>query len=136
MAVITGLVLLLFFAVASAEEWHEKYDQNTEITVRGKIAKIVSRDRGPVVIEIVKNQKLYKVVTAPKWFLEESLYELRLNDEVVIQGSRFVSKKGEIFIIARQIHNISNGRVYALREDQGLIPKWRQKGKRKNREDF
>lgn len=128
---IIGITMFFLCGVALAQEWEEKYDQNTEITLRGKVAEIVFKDRGPVVIGVVRNDKVYNILTGPRWFLEESLYEFRLNDEVVIHGSKYISRKGEIFIIAREIHNISNGKIYVFREDDGFIPKWRQRGKKK-----
>jgi len=121
------IFLITIGAVAEAQEWEESYDPNTEIAIRGKIAEVIQRDRGPVVIGIIKHDRIYHVLTAPGWYIEQEKIELRLGDEVVVHGAKFFSKKGELFIIARSIHNISTGKIFLFR-DEFMKPCWRGRG--------
>lgn len=128
---ITVIAMFFLSIEAFAEQWEDRYDHNTEITLKGKVAEIIVKDRGPVLIGVVKNERVYNVMTAPRWFIEESNINFSLSDEVVVYGSKYISRKGELFIIAREIHNISKGKIYVLREDDGYLPKWRQRGKKR-----
>jgi hypothetical protein len=69
-------------------------------------------------------------LTAPGWYIAQEKIELKLGDEVVVHGAKFFSKNGELFLIARSIHNISNGKIYSFR-DEFMKPCWRGKGNRK-----
>ena len=128
------IILIMIFlmtigVVAEAQEWQESYDPNTEIAIKGKIVEVIEKGKGPVVIGINKNDKIYNVITAPAWYIIQEKIDFKLGDEVVVHGAKFFSKKGELFIIARSIHNIKNGKIYQFREDQNMMPKWRGRGK-------
>uniref|UniRef100_A0A7C4ELX5 Magnetosome protein MamS/MamX domain-containing protein n=1 Tax=Thermodesulfovibrio aggregans TaxID=86166 RepID=A0A7C4ELX5_9BACT len=118
------MILIITGTVAYAQEWVESYDPNTEIAIKGKIAEIIQRDKGPVVIGVIKHDKIYHVITAPRWYVEQEKIEFNLGDEVVVHGAKFFSKKGELFIIARSIHNILTGKIYSFR-DEHMKPCWR-----------
>ncbi len=123
--IVIMISLITIGQVAEAQEWEESYDPNTEIAIKGKIAEIIQRDYGPVVIGITKHDKIYSIITAPGWYIEQEKIEFNLGDEVVVHGSKFFSKKGEFFIIARSIHNISTGKIYSFRDDN-MKPRWRE----------
>jgi lysyl-tRNA synthetase class II len=129
LSILIMIYLIIIDAVVSAQEWHESYDPNTEISIKGKIVEVIDKGKVPVVIGIIKNEKIYNVITAPGWYIIQERIDFKLGDEVVVHGSKFFSKKGELFIIARSIHNIQNGKIYQLREDHNMMPKWRGKGK-------
>ncbi|MDI6865552.1 hypothetical protein [Thermodesulfovibrio yellowstonii] len=124
------LFLITIGKFAMAQQFEESYDLNTEITIKGKIAEVIQRQHGPIVIGILKQDKIYHVLTAPAWYIEQEKIELKLGDEVVVHGAKFFSKNGELFLIARSIHNISNGKIYSFR-DEFMKPCWRGKGNRK-----
>lgn len=129
-AITIMIFLITLCKFAMAQQFEESYDPNTEITIKGKIAEIVQRQHGPVIIGISKQDKIYYVLTAPSWYIEQEKIELKLGDEVVLHGAKFFSRKGELFIIARSIHNISTGKIYSFR-DKSMKPCWRGKGNRK-----
>lgn len=128
-------IIIMIFLVTSgqtvmAEQFEDLYDPNTEITIKGKITEFIQRKHGPFVIGILKQDRIYYVLTAPRWYIEQEKIEFNLGDELLVHGSKFFSKKGEIFIIARSIHNISKGKIYSFR-DEFMKPCWRGKGQRR-----
>lgn len=133
-AIIKGSILLMFAllfinTVAFAQEWHESYDPNTEVAIRGKIVGIIQKHQGPVVIGVLQKDKIYNVLTAPSWYIEQEKIDLKPGDDIVVNGAKFFSKKGELFIFARSINNISKGKIYSFRENHHMKPKWRGRGK-------
>ncbi|MGC8795747.1 hypothetical protein [Thermodesulfovibrio sp.] len=122
-SIVIMIFLITIGQIAEAQEWEESYDPNTEIAIKGKIAEIIYRDYGPVVIGITKHDKIYNIITAPRWYIEQEKIEFNLGDEVVVHGAKFFSKKGELFIIARSIHNISTAKIYSFR-DENMKPCW------------
>ncbi len=116
--------ILFIFTSASAQEWVESYDPNTEITIKGTIAEVIQRKHGPLIIGILKEDTIYNVVTAPGWYIEQERMEFKLGDKVIVHGSKFFSRKGELFLIARSINNISKGKNYSFR-DEYMQPCWR-----------
>ncbi len=121
-------LILTVSGIASAQEWEESYDPNTEISIRGKIAEIIIREHGPVILGISRNDRIYSVITGPRWFIEQEKIEFKTGDEVLVQGAKMFSKRGEIFLLARSIHNINNGKTYSFRDDFSK-PCWRGKGR-------
>lgn len=122
-------IMSLFIILNSnvmAQQWEESYDPNTEVVIKGKIVEISSRAKGPVVLGIIKQNRIYYIITAPRWYFDEEKINLRVGDEIVVHGAKFFSHKGEFFLIARSIHNISDGKIYSLR-DQFFKPCWRGK---------
>lgn len=130
LSIIITIFLITFGQTVMAEQFEELYDPNTEITIKGKIAEFIQRKHGPLVIGILKQERIYFVLTAPRWYIEQEKIEFNLGDELVVNGSKFFSKKGEIFIIAKSIHNISNGKIYSFR-DEFMKPCWRGKKQRR-----
>ncbi len=128
---ILGLIIIsLLTTNAYAENWEEQYDPNTEITIKGKISEIIVREHGPVILGITKDNKIYHVLTAPYWYFDLERINFNAGDEVVVYGAKFFSRRGERFLIARTIHNISTGKIHTFR-DESLTPCWRGKGKHK-----
>ncbi len=123
-------LIVTFLDNAVAQEWEEQYDPNTEVAIRGKIAEIIIRQHGPVIIGLARNDRIYKVLVAPYWYIEQEKIELKTGDDVVVRGAKFFSRRGEIFLVARSMNNITTGKIYSFR-DEILKPYWRSK--RKNR---
>lgn len=113
-----------------AQEWEDNYDPNTEVEVKGKIVDIAVRERGPVILGIERNNKIYYILTAPRWYIEQEKIELKNGDEVLIHGAKFFTKRGEMFLIARSIQNLTTGKLYSFR-DKSLKPSWKERGKGK-----
>lgn len=134
MKITLGILIISFLAgiatVTEAQQWQESYDPNTEIAIKGKIVEIMQKERGQIIIGVLKQNMIYNVFTAPRWYIEEEKIDFKLGDEVVVHGAKFFSKEGTIFIIARSIHNISTGKIYQFR-DEFMKPCWRGKGYRR-----
>lgn len=123
------VVTLLINKVAYSQEWSESYDPNTEVVLKGKIVEIIYKHQGPVIIGVLQKDKIYSVLTAPMWYIEQEKIDLKVGDDIVVNGAKFFSKKGKLLIFARSIHNITEGKIYSLREDHQMKPKWRGRGK-------
>lgn len=115
--IVIMILLIITGAIASAQEWIESYDPNTEIAIKGTIAKVIQRKHGPLIIGILKEDTIYNVVTAPGWYIEQERMEFKVGDKVIVHGSKFFSRKGELFLIARSINNISKGKNYSFRDE-------------------
>lgn len=131
MSFISILLLLVIGSISMAQEEEENYDPNTEVSIKGKIAEIIIRKKGPVIIGVAVQQKIYHILISPRWYMENEKIELKTGDELVVNGAKLFSKTGEIFIIAREIQNITTGKIYTLR-DESLRPLWRGRGKHKS----
>lgn len=134
--IFTFIASLVINSIALAQDWEDGYDPNTEIAIRGRVVEIIANERGPTIIGVTRGDRVYNVFTAPRWYMESEKVDLKINDEIVVHGAKFFSKKGELSIIARSIHNISSGKLYKFREDVNLKPIWRKKNDRKKRKDF
>jgi len=93
LSILIMIYLIIIDAVVSAQEWHESYDPNTEISIKGKIVEVIDKGKVPVVIGIIKNEKIYNVITAPGWYIIQERIDFKLGDEVVVHGSKFFFKK-------------------------------------------
>ncbi|MCS7279031.1 MAG: hypothetical protein NZ530_03105 [Thermodesulfobacteriaceae bacterium] len=107
------------------EELFERYDPNTEITLQGKIVEIWVVPKRPVIIGVKKQEKIYQVVLAPKWFIIENHIEIDYQDEVVIKGAKFFTPDGNLLILAKTLENLRTKKRYLLR-DEFLKPFWRR----------
>lgn len=127
---LTILVLLplVFPIVVTAEEAPEGYDENTEVTLRGTVRDVL-RMRGPVVLRMAFQDRVYNVVTAPPWFLMRENISFQQGDELEVTGSKTYGKDGQIYIVARRLKELKTGREFPLRN--GLCyPLWRGMGNR------
>ena len=87
------LLLVTFSRITHASEG---YDLNTEITVSGTITKMLGERRGPVTYLLESEDRLFKIITGPWWYLREIELQLRENMNVptnddgswIIAGSR------------------------------------------------
>ncbi|MCX8034123.1 MAG: hypothetical protein N3A00_02255 [Thermodesulfovibrio sp.] len=131
------LIMTLIFTISSiavAQQW-EDYDPNTETAIKGKIVEVLQRPNGPMVLGVLKGGKVYYILTAPKWYYDQEKISLTIGDEIVVHGSKYFSRRGELFLIARSIHNLSNGKIYSFREEHHMKPKWRGRGRDRKHEN-
>ncbi|MEW6115973.1 MAG: hypothetical protein AB1553_03630 [Nitrospirota bacterium] len=127
---IAGLVVLLIIPLASAfaeSDVKEGYDENTEITMRGKITEIVQERRGPVIVRLKSGNKTYAVVTAPPWHLESERAAFTPGSEIEVRGSKYFGRDGALYIVARHLKDLATGRVITLR-DSSCKPMWMHRG--------
>jgi hypothetical protein len=125
------VLLLLLFSHSSAEnEAAEGYDENTEVTIRGRLGDFVREMRGPVILLLHAGTKDYRVITAPPWYIAQEGIELRPGRLYEVTGSKYFSRDGNLYIIASRLKDFSTGRITQLR-DSSCMPRW--KGSRMKR---
>lgn len=123
--------VILFFSYAYAEnEVSEGYDENTEVTLKGTIKDVGRGMRGPVIVLLQVGGKNYQVITAPPWYIAQEGIELKLGSSYEVTGSKFISRDGNLYIIASHLRDLSTGKTTQLR-DSFCMPLW--KGKRMKR---
>lgn len=128
------LTLLAFTSSARADtEIDERYDENTEVEVKGTIAGKpgwgqrgmgTGRGGGPVILAVKTKHKSYRVVTAPAWYLERQGVSFDEGAAVEVRGSRYFSNDGTVYLIAREIRDPLSGRTTFFR-DSTCKPMWR-----------
>lgn len=121
-----GLIvfLLLFSAIAGAEgDFTEKYDENTEITVRGVIMDAGRETRGPLILRVQHAGRTYLIVTAPPWYLMQESALYRKGMEIEARGSKYFGNDGNLYLLAKEIRDMPGGKVTVMRDKQ-YRPLW------------
>ncbi len=94
-------------------KFYKGYDPNTEILMRGKIKNVwISPNTNSVIIEIKRENKIYKSILDSEETLKKQQLKLTPEKEIIIKGSKFLSEKGEVFIIPDSIFVIDENRTY------------------------
>ena len=107
----------------------EKYDPNTENFLRGKVKKVWILPKYKFLIADVKRRKkIYKVIIGPLWFVKKKHIHIKPGNEIIIKGSKFFTKKGELFILTRSLYIVDKDRIYHLR-DENFKPCWKKKSR-------
>jgi len=100
------------------------YDENTEIIATGTILKIDGcQFRGLRCFVMQSNSRKLNVITAPEWFLERLHIKLRPGYEIRVVGSKFYGTDGALYLVARSIKSLPNGRHIQFR-DSKCRPVW------------
>jgi hypothetical protein len=123
-------LVLLFTNSYADNEVTEGYDENTEITIRGKLKEAGREMRGPVIVLLQSGSRDYRVVTAPPWYLAQEGIELKTGTSYEVTGSKIFARDGNIYIVASRIKDFSTGKIIQLR-DSSCKPLWRGRGTRK-----
>jgi hypothetical protein len=104
------------------------YDENTEITIKGKVIKASLAPNMGLECMIVQSRScLFRVLIAPMWFIKQIGFNPKNGDSVEITGSKFFGDDGVISLLARYIKFYPKGRKYFLR-DKNCRPVWHTKG--------
>jgi hypothetical protein len=129
MRIFVGTVtyLLLFSLAYAGADIAEKYDENTEMTIKGSVIEIVHERRKPVVVKLKAGDNIYNIVTAPAWYLSKESITFGSGDVLVVTGSRYFSRDGILYLIAKQVKNSETGMLFILR-DSLCRPMWRGHG--------
>lgn len=125
-----GLILLLVLFLISIPSYGQKtqhfYNVDNEITVEGRIQKIIMepryKDTSPflvVVLEEKKTKKLYHVEISPVWFFDHDFHK---GENLKVKGSLYSSETRSLNIIAREVQ--CRGETLFLRDKHGF-PNWR-----------
>jgi len=125
------LSLFMYSSVQAESDIKEGYDENTEISVKGKITEILPWEKGPLVIKLATSSKTYELITAPPWYLSQQNISLFQGLEIEVTGSKYAGSDGAVYIISCQIRFPATGKILTLR-DSAYRPIW-GKHKRHNR---
>jgi hypothetical protein len=113
----------------SGLDFEKGYDLNTVTTVKGKVISIDSGE-GSVPVTIIVQQRAGKIhaVAAPGWFWSDRGISIKPNEEIEVSGAKAQGKDGNMYIISREITNISTGKAVTLRTENGRAA-WRGGGR-------
>lgn len=118
--------ICLFFIVQPSHaetDLSDVYDENTEITISGKILDITLPKRGPIILKISHSRRTSYVVTAPPWYLLQHNIVFSSGLMIEVKGSKYFGRDGNIYIIGREIRCPHTGKKIILR-DMNSRPIW------------
>ncbi len=105
------------------------YDENTEVQIRGEIQQVeIKPCKGLKGFLLNSNGRDYIVLTGPAWFLREIGLRLPDGEKVEVTGSKFYGHDGVLYLLARSIKFLSEGRIVMLR-DRACKPVWNNSGR-------
>lgn len=127
-ALVFFICILLTARTAYAEtDLSEVYDENTEITISGKIIGIALPKRGPIILKLSPGRITYYVVTAPPWYLSQQDIVFNTGLMIEVKGSKYFGREGNIYIIGREIKCRDTGKKIILRDIYSR-PLWGRNG--------
>jgi hypothetical protein len=105
------------------------YDLNTVVTIKGKVISVDAEGgSGPVTITIRRGEETIHAIAAPKWFWFDRGISIKPGDELRVVGAKAQGKDGEMYIISREISNITSGKEVVIRDSSGS-PAWKGGGR-------
>ncbi len=113
----------LFVWAYAASDVKEGYDENTEVSIKGKVTSISRGERGPLILSLVSSSKTYEVITAPPWYLDQEKISFFSGLELEVTGSKYFGDDGIIYVIGGRIKFLSTGKEISLR-DADYRPLW------------
>jgi len=116
----------LFSLAHAGADIAERYDENTEMTIKGSVIEIVHERRKPVVVKLNDGDNIYTIITAPAWYLSRESITFGSGDVLVVTGSRYFGRDGILYVIAKQVKNYETGTLFILRDSRR--PMWRGHG--------
>ncbi len=100
------------------------YDTETEGVLEGRVLRVETPGRGPVILRLESSGRPVTVLTAPGWYWERTEGKPAAGDLVRVTGSKTLGADGELYVVAREIIRVGAGCGCALRDEQGR-PLWR-----------
>ncbi len=116
-------LLLLVFSAEAVDLRGEGYDENTEVTVKGSVMETLRGMRGPATLRLIHQERVYRIVTAPPWYLRRKGIAFPQGSEIEVTGSKYFSEDGNIYVIARKIRETKTGKEVLFR-DAFCRPMW------------
>jgi hypothetical protein len=108
----------------SGLDFSSGYDVNTVATVAGRVRTLPGPDgSGHAIIGINSKGERYYVYVGPSSYWDRKGIPVRLNDEISAKGSIAQGRDGRVYVLARNLANLSNGKRLTLREAGGE-PLW------------
>lgn len=112
----------------SGLDFEKGYDLNMVTTIKGKVISIYTGEGGgPVTIVIKQHAGTIHAVAAPEWFWSDRGISIKVHDEIEVSGAKAQGKDGNMYIISREITNLSTSKSVTLRAENGR-PAWRGGG--------
>lgn len=108
------------------------YDENTEVTIKGTVLDLPQQARGPVILRVKSGTKIHQVMTGPRWYLMREGITVQAGHNISVTGSKFTSRDGSVYVVAKRIQNTDTGKEYLFR-DGTCNPLWMGHGRGKGR---
>ncbi len=122
------ILLITLFAVLNAglscAETIGGYDRNTELNLSGIIMKEFEERKGPRMFLFKSNERVYHLITGPRWYLWQIGLSLRKGEQVEIMGSKMCDREGNVFLRLSELRKLDTGELYWFR-DKDMKPLWR-----------
>ncbi|QWR76531.1 OB-fold nucleic acid binding domain-containing protein [Candidatus Magnetomonas plexicatena] len=125
---LTVIITMLLMQNVRAEETGG-YDSNTEVTVNGVVAEAGMSMMGPCVFTIHSADKTFEVMTGPRWYLNQIGLDIKTGMKLVVTGSKFYDRKGQLSIAAYSIEIPAESKTYLFRDSSTQRPLWHGQGR-------
>ena len=104
------------------------FDRNTVIQVTGTAAQvdIVTRG-GPTTLRLDTSGESFTVMLGPGWYLAEIHADIRPGDPLIVEGSKMMDRRGNLYLVAARITNQRTGAILGFRDEAGR-PLWMSGG--------
>lgn len=100
------------------------FDRNTVIRVAGTASRVDIVPRGgPSTLRLDTADESFTVMLAPGWYLAELRADIRNGDSLIVEGSKMMDRRQQVYLIAARITNQRTGAVLELRDEAGR-PRW------------
>jgi len=138
--VLTGILLAILLCLAafshagaagenqafeqSGINFPDGFDLNTVGDLHGRATGFYRpAGSGPVILNLETEWENYAILTCPPWYWDELKIKVSVGEEVRVIGSKSLGKDSRLYIVAREIHFIGQGRSVTLRNKAGT-PLW------------
>jgi hypothetical protein len=100
------------------------FDRNTVIQVTGTASQvdIVSRG-GPSTLRLDTSGESFTVMLGPGWYLAEIHADIRPGDPLIVEGSKIMDRRQQVYLVAARVTIQRTGAVLELRDEAGR-PLW------------
>lgn len=100
------------------------FDRNTVIQVTGTATQvdIVTRG-GPSTLRLETIRETFTVILGPGWYLAELHADLQNGDPLVVEGSKMMDRRENLYLVAARVTNQRTDTVLELRDEAGR-PRW------------
>ena len=100
------------------------YDRNTVIQATGTAAQvdIVTRG-GPSTLRLDTSGESFTVMLGPGWYLAEIHADIRPGDPLIVEGSKMMDRRQQVYLVAARVTIQRTGAVLELRDEAGR-PRW------------
>ncbi len=110
-AVLASCLLILLSAISSQTFARElRYDENTEVKVKGKIIDCHLPTYFGFNCFLLKTKyRVYRVLTTPHWYKHQTDILFKENSPVIVVGSKFFGRDGSLCLLAKYVNVLPAG---------------------------